>query len=443
MFVLAASGAGIGFNNIWQFPHLAAEYGGGAFILVYVVCVLVLGVPLLMAEMMLGREGRGSPIHSFRRLAERVRAEPNWVLVGWMGVIGGFLIFSYLSVIAGWATAYFIRSAFGVFVGQTADGINSLFTLLVRDPEKQLFWHSLFVVATMVVSARGLRWGLEPVIKFFVPLMFLLLMVLAGYAATTDAFGHSLATLLQFDFTRLSSFAILSALAHAFFSLGLGVGAMLMYGAYLDHGAPILKVSLLVAGLDTAAGLLAAIAIFALLTSGGVGMASGPTLVFQALPLAFDHLPAGRLFGTLFFMALVIAAWMTAIALVEPVMVWLGERFNFPRFQAAIVCGAVAWTLGVITILSFNYWAYTFMFFGVLKKLGFFDIVQILTAYVLLPIGGILVALFCGWTLKPFLSRTALALPGSRPHVTWLWLMRLVIPVLLAIVIIRLPELFA
>ncbi len=443
MFVLAASGAAVGFNNLWQFPYIAGEYGGGAFVIVYFFCILLIGLPLLMAEVMLGRAGRASPVFAFYHLTEQARARHFWVFVGALGILGGFLIFSYLSVIAGWTMAYTLRSALGVFSGLTADGISSLFTALVNDPEKQLFWHTLFVVMTMVAGGRGLRLGLEPVIRHAAPVMFILLFILFLYASSTGEFEHALIYLFEPDFTRLTGIGILTAMAHAFFSLGLGVGVMLMYGAYLDEEVSIARTSLAVAGIDTAVALMGAVIVFSVLFAGKVELSSGAGLVFQALPLAFDHIPLGRIFGTLFFALLVVIAWLTAIALVEPAMVWLGERFGLSRFKAALLTGTLAWTLGLAAILSFNYWAFSFKFLGSLKKLGFFDILQILTSQALLPVGGILIALFAGWVMAAASTRERLAMRSPCAFDSWIWAVRLVTPALLLIVLLNIHKLFA
>ncbi|MGE5240920.1 MAG: sodium-dependent transporter, partial [Bacteroidota bacterium] len=251
MFVLAAGGAAIGFNNFWQFPQLAAQYGGGAFVLVYLLCVLFLGVPMLMAEFAMGRAGKASPVATFRLLAGRVRADSLWQLVGGMGVLAVFLILSYLSVITGWVIAFALRAGLGVFTGLTADGMNAQFAQLVKDPEKQLFWHTLFISMTMVVAGRGVRYGLEAIARFAVPLLFILLLGLTAYAATSDAFAHAASVLFMPDFDRLSTDGLLAALSQAFFSLGLGAGAMLMYGAYLHADARVTRLSFYVAGIDT------------------------------------------------------------------------------------------------------------------------------------------------------------------------------------------------
>jgi len=443
IFVLAAGGAAIGFNNFWQFPQLAAQYGGGAFLIVYLLCLLIIGLPLLMAEYMLGRSGRASPVTTFRFLARRVHGSRLWSVVGAMGVLSVFLILSYLSVIAGWVIAYTLRAASGVFVGLTADGMGAQFAQLVKDPEKQLFWHTLFMTMTMVTVSRGVRHGLEALARYVMPLLLILLLVLTVYAANTDALAHAVSMLFLPDFTRLTGAGVLAAISYAFFSLGLGAGAMLMYGAYLNVEARIPRLSLYVVGIDTFTALAISLVVFSVLSAGGVELSSGPSLVFQSLPLAFDHLPFGRVFITLFLALLVLAAWTSAVSLAEPVMVWLSERFSMSLRNSALLCGLGAWALGVVTILSFNNWAFSFKVFGIVKKMGFFDVMQVVTAQVLLPVSGILIALFAGWVLKPETTREVLHLRPSWLYPAWLWTMRLVIPALLLIVLFNLPVLFA
>ncbi len=443
VMVLAATGAAIGFNNIWQFPLLLGYHGGGAFLLVYLGCLALIGVPLVMAEFMLGRLGRASPVGALANLAVQVRSDPHWAVVGGMGVLAGFLVFSYLSVIAGWTLAYTLRALVGAFAGLTADGIASQFALLVKDPEKQLFWFTLFLAATLLVSARGLRGGVQAAVRLAVPLILVLFGVLLVYAATTQGIGRALAQLSVPDFTRIGASGLLAALAHALFTLGVGTGVMMMYGAYAAPHTPLARVAWRVAALDTLTGVAAAVIVFAVLFSGGVEPVAGTALVFQALPLAFDHLPLGGVAGTVFYLLLALVAWVSALAFVEPVLVWLGERFRMSRARAALVCGAAAWAVGVVVILSFSTWSFSFKFFGSVKKLGMFDILQILTAHLLLPLGAILLALFAGWLVRPAVSREALAFRSPCSYDTWLWTVRLVTPLLLLVVIVSLSDLFA
>ncbi|BAU48998.1 transporter [Sulfurifustis variabilis] len=443
VFVLAATGATIGFSNFWQFPYLVSQNGGGAFILVYLILAFAVGVPLLISEVLLGRMGRGSPVAVFRDLGRSTRAGVRWVVVGGIGVLGGFLIFTYLSVIAGWALGYFVRSVLGVFDGLTADGVASVFANMVNDPEKQLFWHSAFVVATMLVAARGVRRGLEPAVKLLVPLLFVLLLVLLTYSAALGGFDDAAAFLFVPDFTRLSPMVWLAALAHLFFSLSLGMGLMLVYGAYLKSEASVPRVALTVVGLDTFASVAGAVIVFAVLFAGGVEPAAGPGLVFQAIPLAFDHLPLGRWFASIFFGLLVVVALLTAMGLVEPALVWLHERFGLERRRAVVLCGIIAWALGLVVILSFNHWQFSFRFLGVEKRLGAFDLLQIVTAYGMLPLTGLLVAVFAGWMLGAERVRTELGMRSPCVFDMWLWLVRLVIPALLLVLFFILPKLYA
>ena len=443
MFVLAAGAAVIGFNNFWQFPYLAAQYGGGAFLIVYFFCVLLIGLPLLMAETMLGRGGHASPVGAFRHMARAHGRDPRWALAGGCAVLGGFLILSYLCVIAGWTIAYALRSGLGVFVGLTADGIGSQFAQLVNDPEKQLFWHALFLVSVLAVVGRGMHAGLEAAIRYVSPLLVFLFVVLAVYAATTDGFARALEQLLMPDFEKLGGAGVLAALGHAFFSLGLGSGFVLMYGAYARDEVSVPRLSLWVAAVDTVTALAAGVIVYSVLFSGGVELASGPALVFQALPLAFDHIPMGRIPATALYMLLVLVAWTSAVALAEPVVVWLGERFNLNRVRAVLVCGVSAWVLGLLTIFSFNHWAFSFKFLGLARKLGMFDVLQILTAQILLPLAGILTALFAGWALKPEVTRAALGLRSPCAFDAWLWLVRVAIPAALLLVVFTLSRLLA
>ncbi|MFQ6021265.1 MAG: sodium-dependent transporter [Acidiferrobacterales bacterium] len=442
IFVLAASGAAIGLKNIWQFPFLIDTYGGGAFIVVYALCVLLVGVPLFTAEALLGRCGRKSPVNSLRLLAERSGRARHWGLLGWIGVTAGFLILSSLSVLAGWIIAYAVRAATGVLAGLTADGVDSLFRTFVNDPEKQLFWHSLFMLMTVAVVARGVKAGLEPFIKYAVPALFALLIVLLIYAAGAGEFGQAAMRLLHPDFTRVTRMGVIAALGYAFFSLSLGVGAMLTYGAYLPDKASIPKLSLAVVAIDTLAGIVGGLVVIAIVLSGSGEPASRPELLFETLPVTLDQLPWGRVMCTLLFVALLLAAWLSAIALIEPLVAWMVESVRVSRLSATIICGVGAWFLGIVTVLSFNYWRFSFKFFGTLKTLGSFDFLQILTSGFLLPLSGILIALFAGWVLQPELTRAGFNARSPCTYDVWLWSVRVVTPALMLIVLFNVHSLF-
>lgn len=400
MFILAATGSAVGLGNIWKFPYLAGEYGGGAFVLVYLLSILLIGVPVMMSEILLGRRGRMSPLNSLSALVESEGARREWKWVGAMGIISALVIISFYSVIAGWALAYLVRTSAGVFVGVTHEGVASIFSDLVTDPERLLAWHTIFMVMTTVVVARGVKSGLEQAVKFMMPLLLALLIFLVLYGANTGKLADTFLFLFTPDFSQLSASGMLEAMGHAFFTLSLGMGAMMIYGSYLPDSVSIGKATLLVVVMDTVIALLAGLAIFPIALANGLAVDSGPGLIFQTLPIAFGKMPGGVLFGAIFFLLLVFAAWTSAISLLEPGVAWLVESRNVNRRRASAVAGLVAWLLGIVTILSFSDWSFEFEFAGETKHNGMFDIFNILTAGILLPLTGLALALFCGWILR-------------------------------------------
>ncbi len=423
-FVLAATGSAVGLGNIWKFPYVTGQNGGGAFVLIYIACVAIIGVPIMMAEVMLGRRGRQSPINTMRALAVEEGRSPRWGLLGWMGVLAGFLILSFYSVIAGWSLAYVFRAASGLFDGATADFTAEVFSNLTSDPERLIAWHTIFLVMTMVVVARGVAAGLETAVRFLMPGLFVLLLLLVGYAMAEGQFVHGLRFLFEPDFGKVTPEVILVAMGQAFFSLSLGMGAIMIYGSYLPHDASIARTSLAVAGADTLVALIAGLAIFPIVFEYGLEPGSGPGLIFQTLPIAFGQMPGGAFVGALFFVLLVFAAWTSAISLVEPAVAWLVENRGHTRVYAAVVCGVLTWVVGLGTVFSFNLWS-QYTLFGK----TFFDLLDYLTANVMLPIGGLLIAVFAGWLMKARSVKEELRMDDSLGYRLWRFLVRYVTPV--------------
>ncbi len=432
VFVLAATGSAVGLGNIWKFPYITGENGGGAFVLIYLVCVAAIGIPIMMAEVMLGRRGRQSPINTMRVLAEESNKSPMWQFLGWSGMAAGFIIISYYSVIAGWALAYVFRAGAGVFEGATADGINSIFNDLVSDPERLLAWHTIFMVMTIAVVARGVRSGLEKAVRWLMPMLLILLLILVGYAWNTGDFSAGLKFLFEPDFSKLSKEGILAAMGHAFFTLSLGMGAIMMYGSYLPAGTSIAKTSIIISIADTGVALLAGMAIFPLVFANGLEPGAGPGLIFKTLPLAFGHMDGGTLFGTLFFVLLVFAAWTSAISLIEPPVAWLVENKNVNRVWAAVVTGIGAWVLGVGTVLSFNKWSDVKWFDKTI-----FDLLDYLTANLMLPLGGFFIVLFAAWIMKREMSKDELAIENPKMFELWYFLVRYVTPIGVIVVFLK------
>jgi NSS family neurotransmitter:Na+ symporter len=428
-FVLAATGSAVGLGNIWKFPYIAGENGGGAFVLVYLICICMIGIPIMMAEIMLGRRGRCSPINTMAILAKEEGVSSAWSLLGWMGVIAGFLILSYYSVIAGWGLSYIWHGALGHFEGADAGQIKKIFDGLVGDWEKLLGWHTLFMVMTMLVVARGVRGGLERAVTILMPGLLLILVLLVGYSITNGDFGRGLAFLFTPDFSKLSTDAILTAMGHAFFTLSLGMGAIMVYGSYLPRGISIARTTFMVAGADTAVALLAGMAIFPIVFANGLEPGSGPGLIFQTLPLAFGQMPGGNVIGALFFIMLVFAAWSSAISLIEPAIAWLVENAGMSRGRASVLGGLVTWFTGVGTVLSFNLWSDAKWF-----DKTFFDLLDFLTANIMLPLGGVLIAIFAAWVMRRDSSKDELEMGDGPGFELWHFLVRFLAPIAVVLV---------
>jgi NSS family neurotransmitter:Na+ symporter len=427
-FILAATGSAVGLGNVWRFPYTTGEYGGGAFVLVYLLCVAMVGIPIMVAEVMLGRRGRQSPINTMRTLARREGRSPAWQLLGWMGILAGFLILSFYSVVAGWTLAYVFRAAGGAFDGLSAEAVGTVFGEFVGDPERLLAWHTIFMVMSVLVVARGVASGLERAVRFMMPALFILLLAMVGYAMTTGHFLEGLAYLFEPSFSKLGTEGLLSAMGQAFFSLSLGMGAIMIYGSYLNSQSSIGANVVIIAATDTLVAILAGMAIFPIVFANGLQPELGSGLVFKVLPIAFGQMPAGHLFGALFFLLLVFAAWTSAISLLEPVVAWLVENRGFSRVRASVLAGGAVWLLGVACLLSLNVWS-EFRIFG----MGIMDLFDFITANVMLPLGGLLIATFAGWMLSRAASQDELA-TGRRIYTMWRFLVRYVSPVAVAIV---------
>ena len=421
-YILAATGSAVGLGNIWKFPYITGENGGGAFVLVYLGCVVAIGIPIMMAETLMGRRGRQSPINTLKTLATEAGANKNWHFLGWMGVIAGVLILSYYSVIAGWAIAYVFKAIFGGFSSDTVV-IKEVFDDLIASPVQLVFWHTIFMIATMSVVMRGVRGGLERAVQLLMPTLLVLLVVLVAYAMTTgESYFKGLSFLFSPDFSEIDGDAILTAMGHAFFTLGLGMGAIMVYGSYLPSGVSIAKTSLYIAGADTVVALLAGIAIFPLVFANGLEPGSGPGLIFQTLPIAFGNMAGGWLFGILFFVLLVFAALTSSISLVEPVVAWMVENKGFTRVKASVISGLAIWLLGVSVAFSFNIWSE----FKIFDK-TIFNFFDYLTANLMLPIGGFCIAIFAGWVMQQKHVKEELDMPEPQYEI-WKFLACYVAP---------------
>lgn len=424
-FILAATGSAVGLGNIWKFPYITGENGGGAFVLMYLVCILLIGIPILTAEVLLGRYGRANPISSMQKVSRDSGAHRIWAVIGWMGVLAAFLILSYYTVIAGWTLEYLSAALEGRFIGLNGELSGLMFEELLADKSRLVQWQTAFVAMTALILVFGVTKGLEAAVRIMMPLLFVLLLILLVYAAYVGDFAAGARFLFSFNVGDLTWRAALVALGHAFFTLSLAMGAIMAYGAYMPSTMAIGKTTIVIAILDTVVALVAGLAIFPLVfATPGIVPSEGPGLLFVTLPVAFGTMPFGLVFGIAFFLLVALAAWSSTISILEPAVAYFSERFHFHRISASLLIAGSAWVLGLGTVFSFNDWAE----FKPLWGMTVFGLIDFATTNVLLPLGGLLIAVFVGWFLKRELIEHELALDSVRFRRVWYWLLRYVSP---------------
>ncbi|MFD2191801.1 sodium-dependent transporter [Pistricoccus aurantiacus] len=429
-FILAATGSAVGLGNIWKFPYMVGESGGAAFVLVYLICIALVGLPILVAEWMLGRRGQKNPINTMIDVARQEGRSKAWGLVGVSGVLVAFIILSFYSVIGGWSLSYTLGSVTGAFSGQDADAIGELFNGLLADSGTLLLWHSVFMILVIGIVARGVTAGLEGAVRTMMPALGILLLVLVGYGMFSGHFGETLSFMFNPDWSALGGDIILAAMGQAFFTLSLGMGIMLAYGSYLGKEVNLLSTAATVIILDTLFALVAGLAIFPIVFANGLDLSSGPGLIFVTLPLAFGNMTGGVILGLLFFLLLTFAALTSAISLLEPVVETVEERTPLSRTWATLVAGAATWALGIAALLSFNAWADV-----TLLGLSIFDFLDNLTSKYLMPLTGLAAIVFVGWFLNKEGVVQELKL-GSTGALLWHVTSRFIAPIGVIIVFI-------
>lgn len=427
-FILAATGSAVGLGNIWKFPYITGENGGGAFVLVYLMCIALVGIPIMLAEVLLGRKGRHSPINTMRLIAQHAGLSKIWVVVGWSGVVAGLCILAFYSVVASWILDYIFATASGTFEQTNPEKVGAYFGEVRGDIVRVLAWHTIFILLNVVVVASGVTRGLAMVARVLMPLLFVMLLALLAYGIVQGEFLQAVKFLFNFRFSELSGESILVAMGHAFFTLSLGMGAIMAYGAYMPRNASLGKTVVTVGVLDTLVALIAGLAIFPIVFASNIEPGSGPGLLFVSLPVAFGNMSGGLIFGVLFFVLVTVAAWSSAVSLIEPGVAWLVETKSLGRIGAAISLGFVAWCGGVASAYSSTV----------------FDFFDVLTAQFMLPLGGLLIALFVGWFLKREVIEKEMDSDGHPLMDIWLFILRYVSPLLvLWIFIVALKDKFA
>jgi NSS family neurotransmitter:Na+ symporter len=426
-FIMASAGSAVGLGNIWKFPYITGMHGGGAFVLFFIFCIVAVGIPIMIAEMVIGRHTHKDPVGAFRKL----RGGP-WTMVGWLGVTAGFVILSYYCVVAGWAVDYLWLALKGTFDGRHVQEVPELFTSLLASDLSQLFWQAVFMGATVWIVLGGVSNGLERANKLMMPVLFLILIVLAVRGLFSPGGPQALSFLFAPDWHKLDGAAMLEAMGHAFFSLSLGMGAMLTYGSYADDKTNIPNVAITVSIMDTCVALLSGIAIFPIVFTYGMAPAAGPGLVFKTLPIIFSQMPGGTVIAILFFLLLVFAALTSSISLLEVVVAYYCDEKKWQRKTATLVMGLLIFLLGVPSALS-NHLLGNVHFIG---ERNFLDSIDLLATNYILPLGGLLIAVFTGWVMTSRLARGELEKGAVNIHYYPLWhfLIRYVSPILVAIV---------
>ena len=441
-FIFAAVGSAVGLGNIWRFPYLAGENGGAAFIFVYIGFVLLIGLPVLMAELTIGRRGGMSPFNSIRKIAQESKVNPKWRWVGTLGTFGGGLgLLSFYAVIAGMVMAYIIKAATGMFTGVDAASTGAMMADYNSNSATMTFWHFSFIAVTVFIVGKGIQGGLEKAVTYLMPMLFLILLLLVGYAMATGEFLQAVEFLFTPDFSKINSGVMLAALGQAFFSLSVTVGSMLIYGAYLPKDISIPQSATLIAFADTGVALIAGLAIFPLVFAYNLPIDSGPSLLFITLPIAFGQMPGGDFIGSLFFILLGIAAITSSISLLEPAVSHIVEKFNTTRWRASIFAGGIAFIVGLLTVYSSNDWAemLPLSMFGIEsvggKIANWANLIDFTVSNIVMPVGGLLLCIFVGWFVNRDTMRDEMGLEEGGVFELWHVLIKFLCPAALVYVL--------
>jgi NSS family neurotransmitter:Na+ symporter len=388
--VAAAAGSAVGLGNIWKFPYITGVYGGGAFLFVYLGFIIAIGLTVMLSELIIGRRSGSNAFGAFKKLAPGT----SWKYTGFIGIGAAFMILSFYGVVAGWSLEYIVLSVSNGFVSKSSNELNSIFTQLIQDPVRPIIFQLIFMILTAVIVVLGIKKGIEGTTKVLMPLLVLILIVLCIKAVSLPGASAGLKFLFKPDFSKLTSDGVLSALGHAFFSLSLGMGTLVTYGSYIKRNNNLLRTAIQVTAADTIIAILAGVAIFPAVFAFGIEPSSGPGLVFITLPNVFQQMTGGYIFSILFFVLLSVAALTSSISILEVVVAYFLEEFKMKRNNATILAAVLISILGVMCSLSMGVWSKLRLF-----DLNIFDLLDWISANMLLPLGGVFICLFVGWFL--------------------------------------------
>ncbi len=434
-FLLATVGAAVGLGNLWRFPFVAGENGGGAFVLVYLACVLLLGIPIMMAELAIGRRGGRSPLSTMRKLSTDEGASRRWQVIGWLSIGIPLIGLSYYSVVAGWAIDYVAKAAMNSFHGFDGNQSEQTFNRLLASPINLVLLHTLFIGGAVFVVSRGIHGGIERISKIMMPTLFLLLIIMVINSVVAADIEAGLKFLFAPDFSKLTPATLVIALGQAFFSVAIGVGVLMTYGSYMPKNYSLSTSAATIALADTCVAMLAGLAIFPVVFQYGLNPGGGPGLIFVTLPVAFGQMPGGHILGFLFFVLLFFAAFSTAIGMLEPIVSWFSDR-GMSRPKMAVVSGATAWFMGLAAVLSFNIWSEVRLLsvIPLLAEKDIFELIDFIISNLMLPLNALLIALFAGWVLSKSSTLEELQLPDNWSYRYWRFSIRYIAPVAIGII---------
>lgn len=433
-FILAAAGSAVGLGNIWKFPYVAGEYGGGAFVLVYLITVLLIGFSIMIAEMFIGYTGRKDGVTSFENLAPKNKS--LWKLGGFQGLAGLFIMIFY-SVVIGWIFHYIVTSI-SYLPASVEEAEKTFNTMLQTDVLTQLFYHTLAFIWITYVLTRGIKGGIEKMNLVLMPTLMIILLGMFAYAISLDTFGQAVSFMFTPDWSKIDSDAFVVAVGHAFFTLSLGMGAIMTYSASMEKDSNLVKNAFWVVFLDTSIAIVAGLMLFTFLYQYGSGPAKGPGLVFISLPAAFYEMGIiGNFFAVLFFLALAFAGLTSSVSLVEPMVQYFIDRFKWSRLKASVLMGLFFYLIGIVALLS-NIDSYKEMLTWGDKN--FFDWVDYVTAAIMLPLGGLVMAIFVGFVIEKQKVESILRPQLGFAFDTWYFSLRYLTPIAMFIVMLSLME---
>jgi len=437
-FILASIGAAVGLGNIWKFPYTLGSSGGSAFVLVYVIAILLVATPIMIAEMVIGRHARASAPTALSKVAVESGTSRHWGLLGWMGLLALFLVLSFYSVIAGWTAAYLFKSASGSLAGLSPEEVGAGFGDFIHNSGTVIVWHFLFTAGTIFIVSRGVKIGLERVVRVLMPALFITLIALVINSAFIGDFSAAVSFLFTADVSKLTPDVILAAVGQAFFSVNVGIGAVLTYSAYLPKDVNIFRSAIIVAAGDTTVALLAGLAIFPIVFANNLNYDEGAGLILVTLGTAFAKMPAGGLIGAGFFLMLLFAALTSSISMLETMTARIVEIRGMTRTKSAVMIGSGTFLMGLITVFSFSSWENVYLLDAIPTFAGKtpFELIDYLVSNIMMPLGGMLYALFAGWWLSKDTSIFELGIGDGSLYKLWLLLVRIVAPLAVAAIFV-------